>query len=205
VTYLCPTCGAVIPGKHLGAALVVCAYCRTISAVADGGLSAQGVCAAALAEVESVFAVGRSGTLATSLGGGRFEVAGWARYLDDTGSWTEWLLLFPDGSRRLVVEEEGTFALFSDPRLSGPVALGQERPGSYLKLGTQAVLVRATGRAQLQGGCGGVVAPFSPSEHFLFVDGSVEDQLARVSSSARSSVFMLGRPIERSDFDIEGA
>ncbi len=201
MTYLCPTCGAVIPGKHLGVALVVCAYCRTTSAVADGGLSAQGM-GAALSEVDSAFAVGRSGRFAASLGGSDFEVIGWARYLDDSGSWEEWLLLLPDGTRQLVLEEEGTYALFSGPQLSEPVALAGERPGDYVKLGTHRVLVRSIGRARLQGGCGGVAAPFSPSELFDFIEGSVEHQLARISSGARKSVFMLGRPIERSDFDV---
>jgi hypothetical protein len=204
MSHLCPTCGAAIPGKHLGAALVVCAYCRTTSAVADGGLSAQGV-GAALAAVESAFAVGRSGTLASNLGGGSFEVTGWARYLDGTGCWEEWLLLFPDGSQQVVVEEEGTFALFSGHRLSEPLALAKQKPGDYLKLGAHEVLIRSTGRAQLQGGCGGVLAPFSPSETFDFVEGNVEHRLARISSDARRSSFMLGRPMERSDFDVEAS
>lgn len=204
MTFVCPTCGAAIPGKHLSAALVVCAYCRTTSAVAEGGLSAEGVCAA-LAEVESVFAVGRCGTLAATLGGGAFEVAGWARYLDDAGSWEEWLLLFANGTRQVVLEEEGTFALFSGNRVAGPVALAGEKPGSYLRLGQHRVLVRAKGRARFQGGRGGVSAPFSPSEQFDFIEGTVEDQLARISSGTRRSVFMLGRPADRSDFDIESA
>lgn len=158
---------------------------------------------AALAEVESVFAVGRSGTLAAALGGGTFEVAGWARYLDETGSWDEWLLLFANDSRQVVLEEEGTFALFSGHRVAGPVSLGGEKPGSYLRLGEHRVLVRAKGRAHFQGGRGGVSAPFSPSEQFDFIEGTVEDRLARIASGARRSVFMLGRPIERTDFDVD--
>jgi hypothetical protein len=202
MSFVCPTCGAAIPGKHLGAALVVCAYCRTTSAVAAGGLSAEGV-GAALADVESAFAVGRSGRFAASLGGGAFEVTGWARYLNDTGVWEEWLLLFLDGTRQLVLEEEGTFALYSGPQQSEPLALAEERPGNYLKLGDHRVLIRAKGRAQFQGGRGGVAAPFSPSETFDFVEGTVKHQLARVSSGPRKSVFMLGRPIERADFEVD--
>ena len=103
----------------------------------------------------------------------------------------------------MVLEEEGTFALFSGHRVARAGVVGRREAGDYLRLGEHRVLVRAKGRAHFQGGRGGVSAPFSPSEQFDFIEGTVEDRLARIASGARRSVFMLGRPIERTDFDVD--
>ena len=204
MSFRCPTCGAALPGSPEGAALVICDYCRTTSAVAAGGLTPQGT-SAALLDPEGPFALGATGTLAAHLGGAAFEVKGRARYATDAGAWDDWLLALDGGGSRIVEQGEGTLTLYDEWRSAGPIVLAGHWPGSSLELLGRSIVVRAMGRGWLEGGQGGVVCPFAPGVRFDFVEGSSERRLARVAGDGARTTLFLGRALELEDFELAEA
>lgn len=204
MTFQCPTCGAKLPGSPEGAALLICDYCRTTCAVASSGLVARGTSAALLAP-DGPFDLGAAGALAAHLGGASFRVVGRAHYGCDSGAWDDWLLALDGGESRIVEQGEGTLTLFERWETVGPLSLARQWPGTSLSIGRHAVLVRAIGRAWMEGGQGGVVSPFAPGERFDLVEGSCEHRLARVAGDGARTTLFLGRPLDFSDFELAEA
>ncbi|MFT3805124.1 MAG: DUF4178 domain-containing protein [Burkholderiaceae bacterium] len=116
----CPHCGAPVEFRSAGSAMAVCSYCGS-TLLRDGPTLRRIGRVAELFDDHSPIVIGAGGLLpeplAQPLGlppGAAFVVAGRLQYRYAEGLWSEWSLLFDDGSTLWLSEDNGRHALSRD-------------------------------------------------------------------------------------------
>jgi hypothetical protein len=121
----CPGCGAPVEFRSAQSAYAVCSFCRSTVVRQGDTLSRIGKMAE-LFEDYSPLQIGASGRIH----GRTFTLVGRLQYKGETGTWTEWIALFDDGSQGVLAEDNGAYVF------SVPMDFGRDvPPASALRVG----------------------------------------------------------------------
>ncbi len=116
----CPNCGAELRFRSVGLPVKVCEFCRSTVLRRGEQLELAGTAATVPDDVSPI----RIGTTGSD-GDRRFEVVGRVRWRWSDGAWSEWLLLFGDGSHGWLGEASGRFMLLAE---QGAIAASSDLP-----------------------------------------------------------------------------
>jgi endogenous inhibitor of DNA gyrase (YacG/DUF329 family) len=105
----CPGCGAPVEFLSAQSAYAVCSYCRS-TVVRDGDKLSRIGRMAELFEDYSPLQLGAAGRIQ----GRSFTIAGRLQYRGETGTWTEWIAVFDDGTHGVLSEDNGAY-VFAEP------------------------------------------------------------------------------------------
>ncbi|MEJ6021404.1 DUF4178 domain-containing protein [Ramlibacter sp. PS4R-6] len=113
----CPGCGAPVEFRSAQSAFAICSFCR--STVARDGET--------LARVGKMAEVFEDYSPLQLMAGGRLEgrtftLVGRLQYKGETGTWTEWIAMYDDGTQGVLSEDNGAYVF------SQPSELGREVP-----------------------------------------------------------------------------
>ena len=110
----CPNCGALLRFRSANLAVKVCDYCRSTVVRRGDALELVGKAAEVPDDVSplQIGVRGRDGADA-------FELVGRVRWRWADGGWSEWLMLFDDGSHGWLGEAMGRFMLLRPAEASG--------------------------------------------------------------------------------------
>lgn len=130
----CPGCGAPVEFRSAQSAYAVCSFCHSTVARDDGTLSRIGKMAEVF-EDYSPLQLMASGVIDARA----FTLVGRLQYKGSTGTWTEWVAVFDDGSGAVLAEDNGSYVF------SRPADFGREVPAAdALRVGaTTAALGRS--------------------------------------------------------------
>lgn len=131
----CPNCGAPLRFRSADLAVKVCDYCRSTVVRTGETLELVGKAAEVPDDVSplQIGVRGRDGSKG-------FELVGRVRWRWDDGGWSEWLMLFDDGSYGWLGESMGRFMLLRPERaVSGEVPAIMAR-GSQVSPGMTAMI-----------------------------------------------------------------
>lgn len=115
----CPGCGAPVEFRSAQSAFAVCSFCRS-TVVRDGETLSRIGRMAEVFEDYSPLQLGATGRIE----GHVFTILGRLQYKGETGTWTEWIAVFDDGSQGVLAEDNGSYVF------SFPADLGREVPPS---------------------------------------------------------------------------
>lgn len=113
----CPGCGAPVEFRSAQSAFAVCSFCHSTVARDGETLSRVGKMAEVFEDYSplQLMASGR-------LEGRIFTLVGRLQYKGETGTWTEWIALYDDGSQAVLGEDNGAYVF------SQPAEFGREVP-----------------------------------------------------------------------------
>jgi len=102
----CPGCGAPVEFRSAQSAFAVCSYCRSTVSRSGDTLSRIGRMSEVFEDYSplQLMAAGRYGDR-------RFTLVGRLQYKGETGTWTEWIAVFEDGSSAVLAEDNGAYVL----------------------------------------------------------------------------------------------
>lgn len=105
----CAGCGAPVEFRSAQSAYAVCSYCQS-TVVRDGDTLAR---TGKMAEVFEDYSPLQ--LMATGIAEGRsFVLVGRLQYKGETGTWTEWIAMFDDGTTAVLAEDNGAY-VFARP------------------------------------------------------------------------------------------
>jgi hypothetical protein len=183
-SYSCPSCGAPLKIENRFSRLVVCIYCNTSSHVQQGGLAPIGE-TAQLAPAQSVFEVGKQGTL---------------HYRYEGGFWDEWFLSLSGDRYGWLQEDEGNLTLYEKERLKSSVPPYDDiTVGSTIEVNSQQVFVCEKSEAFIGGGSGELFFDFSPGELIRCVDGNSGGKLVSIEFGADEIGLSVGEEVGRTE------
>jgi hypothetical protein len=113
----CPGCGAPVEFRSAQSAFAVCGFCRSTVARDGDTLSRIGKMSEVFEDYSplQLMAAGK-------LEGRTFTLVGRLQYKGETGTWTEWIAFFDDGSQGVLGEDNGSYVF------SRPEDFGRELP-----------------------------------------------------------------------------
>lgn len=197
-TLSCPACTAPITIENRFAKMVTCDFCGHVSLITDSGLDPTGR-TAKLAQLPSLFYVDAAGAIR----GQRFRTLGRLRYQYEGGYWDEWFLVFDDGRRGWLVEDEGEFTYYAKKTLEGGVPPFESiSVGSTIKVDGRDVFVTERGRATIAGGEGQLAFTIVPGEQVDYIDGTADGNLVSLEYTPEEIEFSLGTRIGRGEIVI---
>lgn len=142
----CPGCGAPVEFQSAQSTHAVCGYCQSI-VVREGEVLKRIGKMAELFDDHSPLQLGASGRI----DGKPFTLVGRLQYQYDEGVWTEWVVLFDDGARGWLSEDNGAYVL------SRPVTATSALPaaadfvvGTSSRVGTQTFTVASNQTVSLR-------------------------------------------------------
>jgi endogenous inhibitor of DNA gyrase (YacG/DUF329 family) len=115
----CPGCGAPVEFRSAQSAFAVCSFCRSTVARDGETLSRIGKMAEVFEDYSPLQLMA-----AGSFGGRAFTLVGRLQYKGETGTWTEWIAVYDDGSQGVLAEDNGSYVF------SAPADLGREVPAA---------------------------------------------------------------------------
>ena len=197
--YNCPSCGAPLEVENRFSKVVICQYCGQTCNVSPEGLDPSGE-KTQLADFESVFAIGKTGSLA----GDKFKTLGRLRYKYEDGFWDEWFLAFDSGKKIWLQEDEGEFTAFEKETLTSPVPpYDQIGVGSMLDVNGKPVFVTEKNAAVIAGGVGELYFRVVPGMAVKCFDGNCEGQLVSVEFTPEEINFSVGREISLDEISFD--
>jgi len=113
----CPGCGAPVEFRSAQSAFAVCSFCHS-TVVRDGDALSRIGKMAEVFEDYSPLQLMATGVIT----GAAFTLVGRLQYRGETGTWTEWIAAFDDGSQGVLSEDNGSFVF------SLPADLGRDVP-----------------------------------------------------------------------------
>lgn len=102
----CPGCGAPVEFRSAQSAFAVCSFCRSTVA-RDGETLARIGKMAEVFEDYSPLQLTASGRFE----GRAFTLVGRLQYKGETGTWTEWIAMYDDGTEGVLAEDNGAYVL----------------------------------------------------------------------------------------------
>lgn len=195
----CPACGAPLTIKNRFVKLVTCDFCQQVSLVSDSGLDPTGK-KAKLTRLPSPLYVDALG----EIDGRPFQVVGRLRYKYEAGLWDEWFLVFEDEQPAWLVEDEGTYTLYTKEMFQGSLPNFEEvNVGSTIEIGSHRVFVTEKGEARIAGGEGQLAFTITPGEKVQYVDGSSGDKQISVEYMPEEIELSVGQPVPRQSLVIK--
>ncbi|KVN05984.1 DUF4178 domain-containing protein [Burkholderia stagnalis] len=148
----CPQCGAPVTFRSAAAVMAVCAFCRSTLLKRGEDVERIGELAAVLDDASplQIGTAGRYGKLA-------FTVLGRLQMSYDAGGWSEWYVVFDDGTFGWLSDASGQYAVTvrqPDDALGSWPAFQALQPGVQVAFGGQDYLVSDLRTARCTGGDG---------------------------------------------------
>jgi hypothetical protein len=122
----CPGCGAPVEFRSAQSAYAVCSFCRS-TVVRDGATLSRIGKMAEVFEDYSPLQLAAAGRI----GGQTFTLVGRLQYKGETGNWTEWIVLFDNGSQAVLSEDNGSYVFARHAEFGREVP-----PPEVLRVGT---------------------------------------------------------------------
>jgi hypothetical protein len=204
----CPNCGAPLHFRSADLAVRVCEYCRSTVIRRGEALEAIGK-AAEVPEDVSPLQLGVRG----QDGDARFELAGRVRWRWTDGGWSEWLMLFDDGSHGWLGESMGRYMLLrpvSPDQASGDVVdrllVGdQVSPGMIARIEGRDYAVGDARPVTVAGSEGELPSPASIGTQAISVDLNRPDGLtASIQVEDGAVLAYAGRYVTLADITATG-
>ena len=187
----CPSCGAPLPVEHRFVKMVTCDFCEQISLLRRGSLELAGK-VAMLAQLPTNLYLDATGRL----DGRAFRILGRLQYAYEAGYWHEWFLVFDDGARGWLQEDEGRLTFYQKETLTTPTPpFEQIRVGQRVPVSSRQVFVTEKGTAQIVGGEGQLAFSILPGEQVRYIDGISGDDQISLEYTADEVEFMVGQAI----------
>lgn len=197
----CPSCGAPIQQKTLGARTLVCSYCGQTSHLNAESLEMAGE-KHFLIDYGSVLAIGQSGKFE----GRDFQVLGRLRIDYEDGFWDEWYVQFlDDGSAGWIQEDDGSFMMFLKAgELDYIPELMQAEVGKTLKLDgiLPPLFITSKSAARVNGGEGELPFVIKPGEPADFIEGISQGTVISIEALPGETIAYQGKPFSLSALGI---
>ena len=196
----CPSCGGSINLKDRFSKLAICEWCGTTLVVKDHGLDPTGK-TAKLADYPSRFSVGCRGTIT----GKKFTARGRLRYDYGDGFWDEWYIVFVDGKKGWLQEDEGEFAIYHKQKIKSEIPdFDSIRVGSRMNLNDYSIFVSEKGSAEIAGGEGELLFEIYPGETVKYFEGNADGKLVSVEFSENEIGMSIGEDLDFEEVVLEG-
>lgn len=195
----CPSCAAPLAIENRFAKMVTCDFCGHVSLIKDSGLDPTGR-TAKLVQLPSIFYVDATGTIR----GQSFRTLGRLRYQTVNSYWDEWFLVFDDGRRGWLVEDEGEFTFYAKKTLTGSVPpFDTVQAGTMVQIDGRNVFITEKGEAKIAGGEGQLAFTIMPGERIDYIDGTSDGKLVSLEYAEDEIEFAIGQPIGRDEIVLD--
>jgi len=192
----CPQCGAKVEFRWSGAVQAVCEFCGSILVRTDIDLKKVGVVADVALEDASPIQINSEGVFDKKA----FVVMGRIIYEYDQGGWSEWYLMFNDGSSGWLSDAQLEWAVTTQFDSKGaPNTSHGIKPGQKLKFGNVDYEVTSITNANYKGVEGQLPFQYWGKDRIKFVDlRSYGRSFATLDYSEPQPLLYIGRFV---DFD----
>jgi Domain of unknown function (DUF4178) len=200
-TSTCPQCGAKIEFRWSGAVQAVCDFCRSVLVRTDVDLHRVGT-AADLADDASPIQINTEGVWNKRA----FTVVGRIVYEYAQGGWSEWHLLFSDGTSGWLSDAQLEWAIsVQRPPVNVPSDLHAIRPGSKFAFEGVSYEVTTITKAHYKSVEGQLPFVYWDKEDVVFVDlRTASRSFASIDYSESTPLLYLGQFIEFEDLRLTG-
>jgi len=202
----CPNCGAPLRFRSADLAVKVCDYCRSTVVRTGEALEIVGKTAEVPDDVSplQIGVRGRDGAQG-------FELVGRVRWRWTDGGWSEWLMLFDDGSHGWLGESMGRFMLLRPEKaVSGEVPAimargGRVSPGMIAVIAGEEYVVSDARPVTVTGSEGELPSPASIGTQGFSVDLNRPDgRTASIQAEGGSVEAYVGRYVTLADIAATG-
>jgi endogenous inhibitor of DNA gyrase (YacG/DUF329 family) len=197
----CPGCGAPVRFRAAQSTHAVCGYCQS-TVVRDGATLAR------LGKMGELFADHSPLQL---LAQGRwnkraFTLVGRLQYRSASGTWTEWIALFDDGSEAVLAEDNGAYVMSLPARTQRAVPTPEQlRLGASTAINGKSYTVSANEQAALIAAQGELPKLPPLDTPFAMVElRSADNEVLSIDYGATPPALAKGRPVLLDELDLVG-
>lgn len=197
----CPGCGAPVHFRAAQSTHAVCSFCQS-TVVRDGAtLSRLGKMAELFAD-HSPLQLQARGTWHKRA----FMLVGRLQYRSGSGTWTEWIALFDDGSEAVLAEDNGAYVMSQPARTQGGVPRPEQlRLGATTAINGKSYTVSANERASLVSAQGELPKLPPLDQPFPIVElRSADNEVLSIDYSVDPPALAKGHTVLLDELDLTG-